>query len=92
MHGRTRVHDLTLTPSLSPSPPPPPLITEDEEAELMRHVIEDTMHTHDERQWVGLEAALALSATGDVAIPELEQAATMKEEVVNESPLAAWNP
>ena len=29
------------------------------------------MHTHDERQWEGLETMMALSAAGDVAAPEL---------------------
>ncbi|KAE8795131.1 rRNA N-glycosidase [Hordeum vulgare] len=90
MHGRRHVHSVTPTPS--PSSPPPPLMTEEEEAEFMRHVMEDSMNTHDERQWVGLETAFALSTAGDVIIPELDLAAVVKEEVVDESPLAAWNP
>ncbi|KAE8772641.1 hypothetical protein D1007_55337 [Hordeum vulgare] len=32
--------------------------------------MEDSMATHDERQWPGLDCAMALSATCDVAIPE----------------------
>ena len=38
----------------------------------MQRVMEDSMKTHDERQWEGLEEMMALSAAGDVAIPELE--------------------
>ena len=41
---------------------------------------------------MGLETSLAISATGDVAIPKLEQPIVVKEEVVDEPPLAAWNP
>ncbi|KAE8770890.1 hypothetical protein D1007_57265 [Hordeum vulgare] len=71
-------------------------MTEEVEAELMRFVMEDSISTHNERQWVGLKMALTLSATGDVAIPELKQAAVVKEEVqeevMDEPPLAAWNP
>ena len=33
------------------------------------------MNTHDEWQWDGLEEAMALSAVGDVAFPELQMAA-----------------
>ncbi|KAE8804644.1 histone-lysine n-methyltransferase atxr3 [Hordeum vulgare] len=69
---RTRVRGLTPTssPSPSPSPPPPPRMTEEEEARLMQRVMEDSMTTHDERQWPGLDRGMALSAAGDVAIPE----------------------
>ncbi|KAE8768818.1 ADP-ribosylation factor-related protein 1 [Hordeum vulgare] len=69
--GRTRVRGLTPTPSpsLSLSPPPLPRM-EEEEARLMQHVMEDSMMTHDERQWPGLDRVMALSAVGDVAIPE----------------------
>ena len=35
----------------------------------------DSMNTHDERQWNGLEEAMALSAAGDVAFLELQLAA-----------------
>ena len=56
----------------------------------MARVLEDSMHTHDERQWEGLEEMTALSAAGDVAIPELEMAP--KEEVVEEPPVAAFHP
>ncbi|XBJ07107.1 hypothetical protein VPH35_012676 [Triticum aestivum] len=47
-------------------------MTAEEEAWLMQCVMEDSMNMHDERQWKGLEEMMALSATGDVAIPELE--------------------
>ncbi|KAE8821896.1 rRNA N-glycosidase [Hordeum vulgare] len=71
MCGRRHVQNLTLMPSPSPSqPPPPPMI--EEEAELMRRVRKDSMNTHDERQWVGLETLLALSAADDMAILEME--------------------
>ncbi|KAE8782040.1 ADP-ribosylation factor-related protein 1 [Hordeum vulgare] len=78
VRGRTQVRGLTPTssPSLSPSPPPPPRMTEEEEARLMQRVMEDSMMTHNERQWPDLDCAMALSATGDVAIPE-----EMEEEV-----------
>ncbi|KAE8814845.1 ADP-ribosylation factor-related protein 1 [Hordeum vulgare] len=39
-------------------------------ARLMQRVMEDSMTTHDERQWPGLDRAMALCAAGDVAIPE----------------------
>ena len=65
-------------------------MTEVEEARLMRRVMDDSMNTHNERQWDGLETALALSAADDVAIPELDVA--VKEEVHEEQPLAAWDP
>ncbi|XBI47538.1 hypothetical protein VPH35_111466 [Triticum aestivum] len=71
--GRTRVRGLTptLLPSPSLSPPPPPRMTAEEEARLLQRVMDDSMNTHDERQWDGLEEAMALSAAGDVAFPEL---------------------
>ena len=56
----------------------------------MARVLEDSMHTHDERQWADLEETMALSAASDVAIPELEMAP--KEEVVEEPPVAAFHP
>ncbi|KAI5005065.1 hypothetical protein ZWY2020_032308 [Hordeum vulgare] len=72
VRGRTGVHGVTPTPlpSPSPSPPPPSRMTEEEEARLMQHVMEDSMMTHDERQSPGLDRAMALYAAGDVAIPE----------------------
>ncbi|KAE8820585.1 adp-ribosylation factor-related protein 1 [Hordeum vulgare] len=73
VRGRTRVCVLTPTPSPSPSssPPPPPRMTEEEEeARLMQRVMEDSMTTHDERQWPGLDRAMALFAASDIAIPE----------------------
>ncbi|KAE8819966.1 hypothetical protein D1007_02145 [Hordeum vulgare] len=76
------------SPSPSPSPPPPPRMTAQEEARLMQRVMEDSMITHDERQWSGLEDAMALSAAGDVAIPELMEA----EEVMEDAPVATFHP
>ncbi|KAE8796578.1 hypothetical protein D1007_28385 [Hordeum vulgare] len=72
--------------------PTPPRMTEEEEAKLMRHVMEDSMSTYDERQWVGLETTMALCAAGNMAMPKLEPAVVVKEEVVDKSPLAAWKP
>ncbi|KAE8788695.1 histone-lysine n-methyltransferase atxr3 [Hordeum vulgare] len=45
-------------------------MTEEEEASLIQRVMEDSMATRDERQWPGLDRAMALSAAGDVAMPE----------------------
>ncbi|KAE8795245.1 ADP-ribosylation factor-related protein 1 [Hordeum vulgare] len=61
VRGRTRVRGITLTPppSPSPSPPPPPRMTKEEEARLIQRVMEDSMATHDERQWPGLDRAMA---------------------------------
>ena len=56
----------------------------------MQRVMEDSMNTHDGRQWEGLEEMMALSAAGDVAIPELEMMA--KEEVMEEPPVATFHP
>ena len=53
----------------------------------MARVLEDSMHTHDKRQWEGLEEMVALSAAGDVDIPELEM--VKAEEVMEEEPAAA---
>ncbi|KAE8772358.1 ADP-ribosylation factor-related protein 1 [Hordeum vulgare] len=80
VRGRTWVCGLTPTssPSPSPSPPPPPRMTEEEEAWLMQRVMKDSMTTHDERQWPGLDRDMALYAAGDVAIPEQME----EEEVV----------
>ena len=65
-------------------------MTEEEEARLVVRVMEDSMRTHDERQWEGLEEMLARFAAGEVAIPELEIVA--KEEVAEEPPVAAFHP
>ncbi|KAE8803876.1 hypothetical protein D1007_20236 [Hordeum vulgare] len=62
---------------------------EQEEARLVQHVMEDSMNTYDERQWVGLEEMMALFAGGDVAIPE-EQHLAVKEEVHEEQLVAAF--
>ena len=56
----------------------------------MQHVMEDSMNTHDDRQWEGLEEMMALSAADDVAIPELEM--VRAEEVMEEEPVAAFHP
>ena len=56
----------------------------------MARVMEDSMRTHDKRQWEGLEEMTALSAASDVAIPELEM--VVKEEVMEEAPVAAFHP
>ena len=45
----------------------------------MARVMEDSMNTHDERQWDGLEEAMALSAAGDVTFPELQMVAVTEE-------------
>ncbi|KAE8776346.1 hypothetical protein D1007_51049 [Hordeum vulgare] len=87
--GRTWVHGLTPTPSPSPSPspPPPPRMMEEYEAWLIQRVMEDSMTTHDERQWPGLDRGMALSAADDVAIPELmeEEMAAFHPELVGAS-------
>uniref|UniRef100_A0A3B5Z671 Uncharacterized protein n=1 Tax=Triticum aestivum TaxID=4565 RepID=A0A3B5Z671_WHEAT len=91
--GRRVVRGLTPTPSPSPSPPPPPRMTAEEEARLVQRVMEDSMRTHDERQWDGLEEAMALSAAGDVAFPELQMAALTeerREDAMEEEPAAAF--
>ncbi|KAE8811032.1 hypothetical protein D1007_12181 [Hordeum vulgare] len=78
----------TPSPSPSPSPPPPPRMTEEEEARLIQRVMEDSMATHDERQWPGLDRAMALSAAGDAAIPEPmeeEEVAAFPPELVGAS-------
>ena len=45
----------------------------------MARVMEDSMYTHDERQWEGLEEMTARSAAGEVAIPEEEPVATFQQ-------------
>ena len=55
-------------------------MTVEEEARLTQHVMEDSMNTHDERQWPGLEETMALSAAGDVAIPEPKEEEPGEEE------------
>ncbi|KAE8793367.1 hypothetical protein D1007_31951 [Hordeum vulgare] len=55
-------------------------MTGEEEVDLMRWVMEDSVHTHGEAQWEGLEMMMALLGIGDVAIPELDMAV---KEVVN---------
>ncbi|KAE8790014.1 hypothetical protein D1007_35693 [Hordeum vulgare] len=80
-------------PSSSPSPsqPPPPRMTKEEEARLILRVMEDSVSTYDERQWVGLEDALVLSAAGNVAIPK-EHPVAVKEEVHEEQPVLVFPP
>ncbi|KAE8796762.1 hypothetical protein D1007_28210 [Hordeum vulgare] len=89
VRGRTRVYGLTPTSSRSPSPspPPPPRMTE-EEARLIQRIMEDSMTMHDECQWSGLDRTMALSAIGDVAIPEPmaeDEVATFPPELVGAS-------
>ena len=89
--GRVRGPTPTPSPSPSPSPPPPPRMTEEEEARLLQRVMANSTNTHDERQWDGLEEAMALSAAGDVAFPELQLAAVTvaaTEEPMEEDPPA----
>ncbi|XBI67148.1 hypothetical protein VPH35_046557 [Triticum aestivum] len=71
--GRRRVCGVMPTPSPSPSPPPPPRMTDEEEARLLQRVMDDSMNTHDERQWDGLEEAMALSAVAAAFQPLLGQ-------------------
>ena len=56
----------------------------------MARVMEDSMYTHDERQWEGLEEMMARSTAGEVAIPELEM--VVAEETMEEEPVAAFHP
>ena len=65
-------------------------MTEGGVARLMARVMEDSMHTHDERQWEGLEDMTALSTAGGIAIPELEMVA--KEEVMEDPPVDPFHP
>ena len=62
----------------------------------MQRVMEDSMNTHDERQWHDLEEAMALSAAGDVAFPEMEMVAVKeekrREEAMEVEPVAAFHP
>ena len=62
----------------------------------MARVMEDSMRTHDERQWEGLEEMMARSAAGEVAIPELEMVAVKEEERREEAmevePVATFHP
>ena len=60
---------------------------------LVQRVMEDSMRTYDERQWDGLEEAMAVSAAGDVAFPELQMAALTeerREDAMEEEPAAAF--
>ena len=61
----------------------------------MQCVMDDSMNTHDKRQWDDLEEALALSAAGDVAFPEMEMVAVKeekREEAMEVEPVAAFHP
>ncbi|KAE8809255.1 rRNA N-glycosidase [Hordeum vulgare] len=66
-------------------------MTEEEEARLVHRVMEDSMNTYDERQWVGLEEMMAVSAVDDVPILE-EQPVAVKEEVHEEEPVVVFPP
>ena len=52
----------------------------------MQRLMEDSMNMHDERQWDGLEEAMALSAAGDIALPELQMAAVTEEPMEEDPP------
>ena len=68
-------------------------MTAEEEACLVQRVMKDSMSTHDERQWDGLEEAMALSTAGDVTFPGLQMAALTeerREDVMEEEPSAAF--
>ncbi|KAE8780012.1 histone-lysine n-methyltransferase atxr3 [Hordeum vulgare] len=52
--------------------------------------MKDSVMEHDRAKWDGLDEMLALSAVGDVSIPELDVVG--KEEVLQELPITAWNP
>ena len=71
-------------------------MTAEEEARLVQRVMDDSMYTHDERQWDGLEEAMALSAAGEVTFPELQMVAVKeeerREEAMEEEPVAAFHP
>ena len=56
----------------------------------MQRVMDDSMSTHDERQCSGLEETMALSGSGDVAIPELDMVAA--KEAMEDAPVAAFHP
>ncbi|KAE8770991.1 rRNA N-glycosidase [Hordeum vulgare] len=55
-------------------------MTTEEEEELVRRVMEDSINTHDEAKWEGLKQMIALSGAGDVAIPEYD--AVVQEEAM----------
>ncbi|KAE8770069.1 hypothetical protein D1007_58258 [Hordeum vulgare] len=74
-----------------PSSPSPSPMTEEEEAHLIQRVLEDSKNTHDERQWMGLDTMLTLSAAGDVAVLEVKMT-NVKEEVLEEYPAASFHP
>ncbi|KAE8817762.1 histone-lysine n-methyltransferase atxr3 [Hordeum vulgare] len=74
-----------MPPPSPPSSPPAPMTNMDEE-QLMRQVLED----YDDARWQGLKLMMALPAFGDVAIPKLEM--DVKEEVVEDPPITLWNP
>ena len=67
-------------------------MTAEEEAKLVKWVMEDSIHTHEECQWESLDVMMALFAAGDVAIPELhdvvkdEAMEEVEEEVQEEQP------
>ena len=65
-------------------------MTAEEEARLVQRVMEDSTNMHDVRQLPGLEETMALSAAGNVAIPELDMVAA--EEVMEDASVAAFHP
>lgn len=72
------------SPSTS-SPPPLPALSAEEEDELIKKVITDSKLEYKRSQWDGLEVQLALSAAGDVAVPE------PNDGVVLELPAVPWD-
>ncbi|KAE8815644.1 hypothetical protein D1007_07123 [Hordeum vulgare] len=69
-----------LTPSTSPPLPLPTPMTAEEEEELVRRVMEDSMNTHNEPKREGLQEMIALFAADDVVISVYD--AVVKEEAM----------
>ena len=66
-----------------------------EEAELLvRAVMEDSVREYkrsQEAQWMGMEEMLALTAAGDVYVPE-QDVKEVKEEATEERVWTSWSP
>ncbi|KAE8772843.1 putative histone-lysine N-methyltransferase ATXR3 [Hordeum vulgare] len=71
-------------------------MTVEEEEELVRSVMKDSMNTHNEAQWEGLQQMIAISTARDIAIPEYD--VVVKEEAMDgmqqqeEEGTTPWNP
>ncbi|KAE8793734.1 histone-lysine n-methyltransferase atxr3 [Hordeum vulgare] len=64
---------------------------DEEEVELTRRVMEDSVRTHDKAKWEGLEHMMSFSTAAATAIPELD--AVVKEEPMQEeNKHAPWRP